>query len=52
MSANGLKVTSNGQTIDAKFDTAKITEAGIPLIVKFLSKIAWDQQFDKVESLL
>jgi uncharacterized protein YndB with AHSA1/START domain len=29
-----------------------VTEVGIPLIVKFLSKIAWQQQFDKVESLL
>jgi len=29
-----------------------VTEVGIPLIVKFLSKIAWNQQFDKIESLL
>jgi uncharacterized protein YndB with AHSA1/START domain len=29
-----------------------VTEVGIPLIVKILSKIAWQQQFDKVESLL
>jgi hypothetical protein len=29
-----------------------VTEVGIPLIVKILSKIAWHQQFDKVESLL
>jgi uncharacterized protein YndB with AHSA1/START domain len=29
-----------------------VTEAGIPLIVKLLSKIAWQQQFDKVASLL
>jgi uncharacterized protein YndB with AHSA1/START domain len=29
-----------------------VTEVGIPLIVKFLSKPAWNQQFDKIESLL
>jgi hypothetical protein len=29
-----------------------VTEAGIPLFVKFLSKIAWHQQFDKIEPLL
>jgi len=29
-----------------------ITEVGIPLIAKILSKIAWNQQFDKIESLL
>ncbi len=29
-----------------------VTEVGLPLFVKFLSKIAWNQQFDKVESLL
>jgi uncharacterized protein YndB with AHSA1/START domain len=29
-----------------------VTEVGIPLIVRILSKIAWHQQFDKVESLL
>jgi uncharacterized protein YndB with AHSA1/START domain len=29
-----------------------VTEVEIPLIVKFLSKIAWHQQFDKIESLL
>lgn len=29
-----------------------VTEVGIPLIVKFLSKIAWRQQFDKVDALL
>lgn len=29
-----------------------VTEVGIPLFVKILSKIAWQQQFDKVESLL
>jgi hypothetical protein len=29
-----------------------VTEAGIPLIVEILSKIAWQQQFDKVPSLL
>jgi len=32
--------------------TVTVTEVGIPLIVKILSKIAWQQQFDKVESLL
>ena len=29
-----------------------VTEIGIPLIVKVLSKIAWAQQFDKIQSLL
>jgi uncharacterized protein YndB with AHSA1/START domain len=29
-----------------------VTELGIPLIVKPLSKIAWAQQFDKIEPLL
>jgi uncharacterized protein YndB with AHSA1/START domain len=29
-----------------------VTEVGLPLIVKILSKIAWHQQFDKIESLL
>jgi uncharacterized protein YndB with AHSA1/START domain len=29
-----------------------VTETGIPLIVKLLSVIAWQQQFDKVETLL
>jgi uncharacterized protein YndB with AHSA1/START domain len=29
-----------------------VTEVGIPLFAKFLSKIAWSQQFDKIESLL
>ncbi|HTD61961.1 MAG TPA: SRPBCC domain-containing protein [Gemmatimonadaceae bacterium] len=29
-----------------------VTEVGIPLIVSVLSKIAWHQQFDKIESLL
>lgn len=29
-----------------------VTEVGIPLIVKFLSAVAWDQQFDKIEGLL
>lgn len=29
-----------------------VTEVGIPLIVKILSRVAWDQQFDKIESLL
>jgi uncharacterized protein YndB with AHSA1/START domain len=29
-----------------------VTEVGIPLIAKMFSKIAWDQQFDKIESLL
>ena len=29
-----------------------VTEVGIPFIVEILSKIAWHQQFDKVESLL
>jgi uncharacterized protein YndB with AHSA1/START domain len=29
-----------------------VTEVGLPLLVKVLSKIAWDQQFDKIERLL
>jgi uncharacterized protein YndB with AHSA1/START domain len=29
-----------------------VTEVGLPLFVKLLSKIAWDQQFDKIEGLL
>ena len=29
-----------------------VTEVGLPLIVKILSGAAWDQQFDKIESLL
>jgi len=29
-----------------------VTEVGPPLIVKILSRFAWDQQFDKIEGLL
>ena len=29
-----------------------VTEVGLPLIVKVLSRVAWDQQFDKIEGLL
>ena len=29
-----------------------VREVGIPLMVKILSKVAWDQQFDKIQSLL
>jgi hypothetical protein len=29
-----------------------VTEVGLPLIVKILSRVAWHQQFDKIESLL
>jgi uncharacterized protein YndB with AHSA1/START domain len=29
-----------------------VTEAGIPLIVRIPSVVAWDQQFDKIEGLL
>jgi uncharacterized protein YndB with AHSA1/START domain len=29
-----------------------VTEVGLPLIVKLLSTIAWNQQFDKIEGLL
>jgi uncharacterized protein YndB with AHSA1/START domain len=29
-----------------------VTVVGIPLFVKFVSKIAWHQQFDKIDSLL
>jgi uncharacterized protein YndB with AHSA1/START domain len=37
---------SNGKT------KVTVTEAGMPLFVKLLAKIAWDQQFDKIQSLL
>jgi uncharacterized protein YndB with AHSA1/START domain len=37
---------SNGKT------KVTVTEAGLPLFVKIVSKIAWDQQFDKIEGLL
>jgi uncharacterized protein YndB with AHSA1/START domain len=29
-----------------------VTEVGLPLFVKLVSKIAWQQQFDKIEALL
>ncbi len=29
-----------------------VTEVGLPLIIKIMSKIAWDEQFDKIEGLL
>ena len=29
-----------------------VTEVGLPLIVKILSRVAWDQQFDKIGGLL
>jgi hypothetical protein len=29
-----------------------VTEVGIPVIIYPLSKIAWAQQFDKIQSLL
>ena len=29
-----------------------VTKVGLPLIVKILSRVAWHQQFDKIESLL
>jgi uncharacterized protein YndB with AHSA1/START domain len=29
-----------------------VTEIGLPMIVKILSRVAWDQQFDKIQSLL
>jgi uncharacterized protein YndB with AHSA1/START domain len=29
-----------------------VTEVGLPLIVMILSRVAWDQQFDKIEGLL
>jgi uncharacterized protein YndB with AHSA1/START domain len=37
---------SNGKT------KVTVTEVGLPLFVKLLSKVAWDQQFDKIEGLL
>ena len=48
----------NAVTIIVEFSESsgktKVTvqEVGIPLIVKILSRVAWDQQFDKIESLL
>lgn len=32
--------------------TVRVTEVGIPLIVKPLAKIGWSQQFDKIRSLI
>jgi uncharacterized protein YndB with AHSA1/START domain len=29
-----------------------VTEVGLPMIVEILSRVAWDQQFDKIEGLL
>jgi len=29
-----------------------VTEVGMPLILKILSRVAWDQQFDKIDGLL
>jgi uncharacterized protein YndB with AHSA1/START domain len=29
-----------------------VTEVGLPLMVKILSRVAWQQQFDKIEGLL
>jgi uncharacterized protein YndB with AHSA1/START domain len=29
-----------------------VTEVGLPLLVNIMSRIAWDQQFDKIERLL
>lgn len=32
--------------------TVAVTEAGIPLIMKFFATLGWQQQFDKLEALL
>ena len=37
---------SNGRT------KVTVTEVGLPLMIKILSKVAWGQQFDKIEGLL
>lgn len=37
---------SNGKT------KVTVTEVGLPLLIKIVSKIAWNQQFDKIEGLL
>ncbi|HXP72388.1 MAG TPA: SRPBCC domain-containing protein [Candidatus Dormibacteraeota bacterium] len=37
---------SNGKT------KVTVTEVGLPLMVKILSRVAWQQQFDKIEGLL
>jgi len=48
---NEILVTTEFTQVDGKTKVT-VTEVGIPLIVKVLSKIAWQHQFDKVESLL
>jgi uncharacterized protein YndB with AHSA1/START domain len=48
---NEILVTTEFIDLGGKTNV-KVTEVGIPLIVKILSEIAWQQQFDKVESLL
>lgn len=48
----------NAVTVIVEFSESRgltkvtVTEVGIPLIVTILSRIAWDQQFDKIEGLL
>jgi uncharacterized protein YndB with AHSA1/START domain len=37
---------NNGKT------TVHVTETGIPLIMKLMAKMGWEQQFDKFEALL
>jgi uncharacterized protein YndB with AHSA1/START domain len=32
--------------------TVRVTEVGVPLIVAIVARIAWSQQFDKIETLL
>lgn len=39
-------------TESGKRTKVTVTEVGVPLFAKILSKIAWSQQFDKIESLL
>jgi uncharacterized protein YndB with AHSA1/START domain len=48
---NEIIVTSEFAETGGK-TRVEVTEVGIPLFVKFVSKIAWNQQFDKVERLL
>ena len=48
---NEILVTTEFTELGGKTKVT-VTEVGIPLFVKILSKIAWQQQFDKVESLL
>ena len=45
-------IVSTDFNVPAGKTKVSVMEEGIPLIVKPLSKIAWAQQFDKIERLL